>query len=132
MKTPINRTKQTKTSGAHPRETEHLRQKIRGELLAIEINLEGIKGAEIERRSKALTSLFKLTQALDEHEEKQAILRVKQTQKIHTIYAKIPPPTDDEMRTIQDRLNSLYARLRTTQDADTDTKPAKPDGGHRP
>ncbi len=97
-------------------DTHSLRVKIRAELAGIEIDLGGMKGVEIERRSKALTALFKLTQIIDEYDTQQAALSQLQHENTHTPYDKIPPPNDDEMRIIQDRLNSLYNRLRAAED----------------
>ena len=37
----------------------------------------------------------------------------------HTPYAEIPPPNEEEMRGVQDRLNAIYNRIRA---ANEDTK----------
>ena len=112
------------------KDTQSLRVKIRAELADIEIDLGGMKGVEIERRSKALTALFKLTQIIDEYDAQQAVLNQLQNENVHTPYDKIPPPNADEMRIIQDRLNSLYNRLRAAEDpelADESLAKERPD-----
>lgn len=36
----------------------------------------------------------------------------------HTPYDQIPPPNDEEMRGVQDRLNALYNKIRKSQEED--------------
>lgn len=97
-------------------ETRNLRLKIKAQLVEIEVNLSGMAVSEIERRAKALTSLLKLTQALDECEAVQAQGDAIENESIHTPYDQIRPPSAEEMRAVQDRLNRLYNKLRSTED----------------
>lgn len=97
-------------------ETQMLRAKIRAKLLEIEHNLEGFDAQDLERQAKALGALFKLTKDIDEHDECELRLSLLKNENTHTPYDQIPPPNEEEMRAIQDRLNSLYNRLRAAED----------------
>ncbi len=99
-------------------ETEHLRAKIRHRLSDIDAELEALGGSELERYTKALTALFKLTQAIDEHAAKLAVQALAQNELKYTPYDKIPPPTETEMREIRARLKRHYDRLRAAYNPD--------------
>lgn len=115
-------------------DTESMRLKIREELADIDINLSELSAADIERRVKALTALFKLTQTIDIQTEldaaKQVALGLDTTQDTHTPYDQIPPPTDAEMCAIRDRLNGLYARLRQPEDPQIGSLGVEPSGAN--
>ena len=97
-------------------ETRNLRLKIKAQLVEIDVNLSGMAVSEIERHAKALTSLLKLTQALDECEVVQAQGDAIENENSYTPYDQIRPPNDEEMRAVQDRLNRLYNKLRAAGD----------------
>lgn len=76
---------------------------------------------ELEKRTKALLAVYKLAQTISEDEAKlEAVTVEKHKQNAHqlehTPYDEIPPPSDTEMRAIQERLNSIYTQLRTAED----------------
>lgn len=99
---------------------ETTRKRIQEQLEEIGLNLTELGAVDVDKHAKALTILFKLTQMMDMQAEldatKQAADGLADMQDTHTPYDQIPPPNDDEMRAIRDRLNRLYARLRTPDD----------------
>lgn len=114
------------------RETEVTRANISEQVAEIGANLAELNSVDVERKAKAFIALFKLTQTIDMQVELAAEQRAAEgladMQDTHTSYDQIPPPNDDEMRAVRDRLNRLYARLRTPDDPKICTGSAQPDG----
>ncbi len=96
--------------------TFDVRQQIRAQIKILGDCLETAESGDIERRSKALAVLFKFTQTIDEQDIQEQKMRALDNEKAHTPYDQIPPPNDEEMRIIQDRLNRLYNHLRAAGD----------------
>lgn len=102
-----------------PPAMDAVRQNICMAIEQLDIQFLTDAAAEVERRAKALSAVYKLTQIVDEQDEKQiAQVQNEKAKNTHTPYDKIPPPNDAEMRVIQDRLNSIYTRLRRDTDPD--------------
>lgn len=99
-------------------EMEQVRSKIRTQIVEINLNLKELNTVEIERRTKALSALFKLTQAIDEQAERTAARLCAQNENKYTPYDQMPPPAPAEMQLIRDRFNRLYTRLRAAEDPD--------------
>jgi uncharacterized membrane protein YccC len=106
--------------------THKLRENIRAQLAHIDANLSEMNDAEIERRAKALSALFKLVQTIDEDFAAREAHALQHADKAHTPYDQLPPPTEDEMREIRARLNRRYDRLRTALAATSLTRDKPP------
>ncbi|PHR59351.1 MAG: hypothetical protein COA43_09465 [Robiginitomaculum sp.] len=96
-----------------------VRQNICMAIEQLDIQFLTDAATEVERRAKALSAVYKLTQIVDDQDEKQnSQIESETDENTHIPYDKIPPPNDAEMRVIQDRLNSIYTRLRRDTDPD--------------
>lgn len=97
-------------------QTYTVRQNIKAQVVELGNHLEDSDSGDIDRRSKALITLFKFTQIIDAQDAQDLLASAVENEKAHTPYDQIPPPNEEEMRIIQDRLNRLYNRVRTAED----------------